>query len=47
MDETRQRLTNCFQVVFPDMPAGADRTGVDGDGGQLGFGGRHHADERH
>ena len=20
MDETRQRLTNCFQVVFPDMP---------------------------
>ncbi len=21
MDETRQRLTNCFQVVFPDMPA--------------------------
>jgi acyl carrier protein len=21
MDETTQRLTNCFQVVFPDMPA--------------------------
>jgi acyl carrier protein len=21
MDETRQRLTSCFQVVFPDMPA--------------------------
>ena len=21
MDETRQRLTNCFQVVFPDLPA--------------------------
>lgn len=20
MDETRQRLTNCFQTVFPDMP---------------------------
>jgi len=20
MDETRRRLTNCFQVVFPDMP---------------------------
>jgi acyl carrier protein len=20
MDETRQRLTNCFQVVFPDLP---------------------------
>lgn len=20
MDETRQRLVNCFQVVFPDMP---------------------------
>jgi len=20
MDETRQRLTSCFQVVFPDMP---------------------------
>ena len=20
MDETRQRLANCFQVVFPDMP---------------------------
>ena len=20
MDETRQRLSNCFQVVFPDMP---------------------------
>jgi len=22
MDETRRRLTNCFQVVFPDMPEG-------------------------
>jgi len=22
MDETRQRLTNCFQVVFPDLPQG-------------------------
>lgn len=21
MDEIRQRLINCFQVVFPDMPA--------------------------
>jgi acyl carrier protein len=21
MDEIRQRLCNCFQVVFPDMPA--------------------------
>ena len=20
MDDTRQRLTNCFQVVFPDLP---------------------------
>jgi acyl carrier protein len=20
MDETRRRLTNCFQTVFPDMP---------------------------
>jgi acyl carrier protein len=20
MDETRQRLTNCFQLVFPDLP---------------------------
>lgn len=20
MDETRQRLTNCFQTVFPDLP---------------------------
>jgi len=20
MDETRQRLTNCFQIVFPDRP---------------------------
>jgi acyl carrier protein len=20
MDETRQRLMNCFQVVFPDLP---------------------------
>jgi acyl carrier protein len=20
MDETRQRLTNCFQVVFPELP---------------------------
>jgi acyl carrier protein len=20
MDETRQRLTNCFQIVFPDLP---------------------------
>jgi len=20
MDETRRRLTNCFQVVFPDLP---------------------------
>jgi acyl carrier protein len=21
MDDTRQRLTSCFQVVFPDLPA--------------------------
>ena len=23
MDETRQRLTNCFQVVFPELPQNA------------------------
>ena len=23
MDDTRQRLTNCFQLVFPDLPADA------------------------
>lgn len=23
MDETRQRLTGCFQLVFPDMPEAA------------------------
>ena len=26
MDETRQRLTNCFQVVFPDLPQDAIET---------------------
>ena len=23
MDDTRQRLTSCFQVVFPDLPEAA------------------------
>ena len=26
MDETRQRLTNCFQIVFPDLPQEAIAT---------------------
>jgi len=26
MDETRRRLTNCFQVVFPDLPDDAIAT---------------------
>ena len=32
MDETRQRLTNCFLVVFPDLPqdaiAGASQANI-------------------
>jgi len=26
MDETRRRLTNCFQIVFPDLPQEAIAT---------------------